>query len=86
MNIFELILSEPQSYQPSHYAGQVGLWSHFRANINALFAGKTDPETLLAKGKELWTSVRKNSPDLLPVMVDYYLSISLYMQTSWRRP
>jgi hypothetical protein len=75
MNIFELILSEPQSYQPSHYAGQVAVWSHFRTNINALFAGRTDLEALLAKGKELWTSVRKNSPDLLPVMVDYYLSI-----------
>ena len=85
MNIFELILSEPQSYQPSDYAGQVGSWSHFRANINALFANKTDPEIILARGRDLWASVRKNSVELLPVMVDYYLSNSTCMQTSWKR-
>lgn len=85
MNIFELILSEPQSYQPTDFAGQVGSWTSFRNNISALFGVRNDPETLLARSKELWMNVRKNCPELIPVMIDYYLSTCPCMQTNWKR-
>jgi hypothetical protein len=74
MNIFELILSEPQSYQPTDYAGQVGSWSQFRTNMAALFALRGDSEPLLIRSRDLWAGVRRNCPELLPVMTDYYLS------------
>lgn len=85
MNIFELILSEPQSYQPADYAGQVGSWTQFRSNINALFTLKGDSESLLLRSRDLWTGVRRNCPELIPVMIDYYLSILHFRQMSSKK-
>jgi hypothetical protein len=85
MNIFELILSEPQSYQSSDFAGQIGTWTHFRTTTSALFSGRTEVEPLITRSKDLWAGARKNSPELLPVMVDYYFSTSTFIKINCRR-
>ena len=76
MNIFELILSEPLSYQQSDFAGQQGTWALFKQNIAALFAQlrPADVDPLLARSKELWAGAKRSAPELLPVMVEYYMS------------
>lgn len=76
MNIFELILSEPQSYQQSDYAGQQATWALFKQNISTLFAPlrPTDMDPLLNRSRELWSTTKRSSPELLPVMVEYYMS------------
>lgn len=87
MNIFELILSEPQSYQQSDFAGQQGTWALFKQNITALFSPlrPADVDPLLGRSRELWTSTKRSSPELLPVMVEYYMSISLEIEDELER-
>lgn len=76
MNIFELILSEPLSYQQSDFAGQQNSWTLFKQNIAALFAPvrPTETEAFIVRSRELWAGTKRSAPELLPVMVEYYMS------------
>lgn len=86
MNIFELILSEPLSYQQSDFAGQQGTWALFKQNIAALFGQMrpADVETFMGRSRELWAATKRSAPELLPVMVEYYMSTCNMMQMSWK--
>jgi hypothetical protein len=75
MNIFELIISEPQSYQQSDFASQQNNWRLFKLNIAALFAAKSsEVEQFMAKSKDFWAGVKKSSQELVPIMIEYYMS------------
>lgn len=84
MNIFELILSEPLSYQQSDFAGQQATWALFKQNIAALFVPMrpNEAEALVARSRELWAGTKRSAPELLPVMVEYYMSTRKEMQMS----
>jgi hypothetical protein len=75
MNIFELIISEPQSYQQSDFANQQNNWRLFKLNIAALFAAKgSEVDQLMVKSKDFWAGVKRSSPELVPIMIEYYMS------------
>lgn len=65
MNIFELILSDPASYQQvSHdFATQSSSWAQFKQNLLALFSSQSpDIDPLINRSKEMWARTLKASP------------------------
>jgi hypothetical protein len=79
MNIFELILSEPQSYQQIDFASQQSNWTLFKLNINTLFTIKaSEADQFITKSRDLWSCVKKISPELVPIMIEYYMSTLMF--------
>ena len=77
MNIFELVLTDPASYHQTSLdqAGQQSNWILFKQNISALFSLRTaDSDPFFSRSRELWVGTRRTSPELLPVMTEYYMS------------
>lgn len=63
MNIFELILSEPQSYQQTDFASQQKSWSLFKVNISTLFTIKSnEADQFISKSKDIWVGAKRSSP------------------------
>jgi hypothetical protein len=92
MNIFELVLTDPASYNQISLdlAPQQHSWLLFKQNISTLFTLNTvDSDPFFSRSRELWTTVRRNTPELLPPMTQYYLSTSLTIRptlTTHHRP
>jgi hypothetical protein len=78
MNFFELIVSDPSAYQQvvNDFTPSLRSWTLFKQNIASLFLIKNqEADLFLVKSKEMWNGFIKNSKELLPVMIDYYISI-----------
>lgn len=85
MNIFELVASDPNSYQQlaSDYTQHNTNWSLFKRNISALFSNEVpEVDQFITRSKELWAHVIRTSPDLISVMIKHYLSKFPSIQTS----
>ena len=83
MNIFELIVSDPHSYQQvaidfsDHYSN----WNQFKNNMHAVFNDQVhNLEHLIIKSKDIWTHIHRKSPELIPVMIEFYHSTSSLMK------
>jgi len=77
MNIFELIVSDPSSYQQlsSEFTHHNQNWTHFRHNLQTLFGSTPlDIEPFISHSKDLWNHTLRTSPELINIMIEYYQS------------
>jgi hypothetical protein len=87
MNIFELVLSDPSSYQQTsqELVAQQNNWQLFQNTLSALLSvSPAEAEPLLERNRNQWANARKYTPELIPVMADYYLRKEDATQINWR--
>jgi hypothetical protein len=83
MNLFELIVTDPSHYQQisNEASVQQNHWGRFKQNVGLVIGGQiNEVEAFMARSKDLWAAVVRSTPELVPIMIEYYHSKDPPMQ------